>query len=239
MHLRRDDRRRRVRAHAAGVRAAILVEQTLVVLARRERERVLAVDHDDEARFLAVEEFLDHDACACVAELVARQHHVDRFVRFLERHRDDHALAGREAVGLHDDRRAFRVDVGMRGGRVREGLVVGGRNAVPLHERLREILRALELRGFARRPEDLQAARAEQVDDAGRERRFGPDERECDAFAFREVGERVERRDVDVLQTLVLRRAAIAGRDIDHLNARRLRELPRERMFAATGTDDE
>jgi hypothetical protein len=160
-------------------------------------------------------------------------------VRLFQRHRDDHALAGREAVGLDDDRRALGVEVRVRGGCIGEGFVVGGRNAVALHERLREILRAFELRGFAGRAEHLQAARAEQVDDAGRERRFRPHQRERDAFAFREIGQRVERRDVDVLQTLVLRRAAIAGRDVDHLDARRLRELPRQRMFAAAGTDDE
>jgi hypothetical protein len=135
---------------------------------------MLAVDHHDEARFLAVEEFLDHDARARIAELVARQHHVDCRVRLFQRHRDDHALAGREAVGLDDDRRALGVEVGVRGGCIGEGLVVGGRNAVALHERLREILRAFELRGFAGRAEHLQAARAEQVDDAGRERRFRP-----------------------------------------------------------------
>ena len=35
------------------------------------------------------------------------------------RRRDDHALARGEAVGLDDDRRAVRVDVGVRGARHR------------------------------------------------------------------------------------------------------------------------
>jgi hypothetical protein len=41
-----------------------------VVLAGGQRQHVLAVDHDDEAGFLAVEELLDDDARAGIAHLV-------------------------------------------------------------------------------------------------------------------------------------------------------------------------
>ena len=78
-----------------------------MVLARRERQHVPAVDHDDEARLLAVEEFLDDDArCRQRPMLVVDQHRVDRRVRLGERRRDDDAFAGGEPVGLDDDRRA-------------------------------------------------------------------------------------------------------------------------------------
>jgi hypothetical protein len=77
---------------------------------------VLAVDHDDEAGFLAVEKFLDDDAGACIAQLVAGQHVVDGGVRFFRRHGDDDALAGGQAVGLDDDGGALAVDVGVCGG---------------------------------------------------------------------------------------------------------------------------
>jgi hypothetical protein len=53
VHARRDHGRGRVRAHAARVRALVTIAQPLVILARRERQHVHAVDHDDEARFLA------------------------------------------------------------------------------------------------------------------------------------------------------------------------------------------
>ena len=53
VHLGRHHRRRRVGAHAAGVGAAVAVEDALVVLARGERQHVLAVHHHDEARLLA------------------------------------------------------------------------------------------------------------------------------------------------------------------------------------------
>ena len=110
VHVRRHDRRGRVSAHAAGVRAFVVVEQALVILARRERYHVLAVAHHDEAGLFALEKPLDHDAglpaVVLHAELVVvgAQHPVDRLVRLRQAHRDDHALAGRQAVGLDDDR---------------------------------------------------------------------------------------------------------------------------------------
>ncbi len=239
VQLRRDDRRGRIGAHAAGVRALVAVEQTLVVLARRQRQHVLAVHHHDKARFLAVQEFLDHHARAGVAQFVVGEHGIDGRVRFFKRRCHDHALAGRESVGLDDDGRAFRVQIRVGGGDVRERFVFRRRNGVALHERLREVLRAFELRGFLGRAENLQAARAEQVDDTRRERTFRADHGQRNLLFLGEIGERGRIGDVDIEQTLVLSRAAVARRDINHLHARRLRELPCERMFATAGTDDE
>ena len=82
-------------------------QQALVVLAGRERQHVRAVAHDDEARFLAFEEFLDHDARAGVAAACCRRASMSiAACASSARRRDDHALAGGEAVGLDDDRRA-------------------------------------------------------------------------------------------------------------------------------------
>ena len=109
------------------------------------------------------------------------------------RRRDDHALAGREAVGLDDDRRAALGDVGARRRRVGERPVLRGRDPVPRHERLREILRALELGGGPRRTEDPEPRGAERVDDAGGERRLRADDRQRDLLVLRErdeVGDR-------------------------------------------------
>ena len=82
-----------------------------MVLRSRERQHVLAVRHDDEARFLAVEEFLDDDHAARVAE-GAGEHGLGREDRLVGARGDDHALARGEAVGLDDDRRALRADRG-------------------------------------------------------------------------------------------------------------------------------
>ena len=127
----------------------------------------------------------------------------------------------------------------MRGGSVGEGLVFRGRDAVALHERLREVLRALQLRGLLRRAEDLQAALAEFVDDAGGQRRLGADHGQADAFAHGQVGQLVRVADGHVADVRVECGAAIAGRGHHGLNALGLREFPCQRMFTATGAYDE
>ena len=154
-------------------------------------------------------------------------------------HRHDHALAGGQAVGLDDDGRALRVDIGVRGVGVGEGFEGGGGDAVALHETLGEILGAFELRGLARRAEDRQARRAEGIDHAGGERRFRADHGEGDLLVLGEVDEFVDRGQRHVLEAVLARRAGIARGDIDLLDARRLCQLPGQRVFAAAGADDE
>ena len=73
--------------------------------AEAERERGLAVAQREERGLLADEKFLDHDLGAGLAQAAA-EHHVDRGLGLGDRLGDDHALAGREPVGLDDDRRA-------------------------------------------------------------------------------------------------------------------------------------
>ena len=101
----------------------------------------------------------------------------DRRVRIVFAHRDDDTLAGREAIGLDDDRCAARCDECMRGRGLGERSIRRRRNAVPRHERLREILRALETRGRARRSEDAESSLAKCIDDAGGKRGLGANDR--------------------------------------------------------------
>ena len=107
------------------------------------------------------------------------------------------------------------------------------------HEALGEILRAFELRGFLGRAEDLQAAGAEDVDDAGRQRRFRADDGEVDLVLLGEIGQRFRIGDVEVFQLVLARRAGIAGGDQDLLQAGGLGEAPGQRVLATAGTDDE
>ena len=58
----------------------------------------------------------------------------------LESHRNHHALARRQAVGLDYNRRALLLDIIVRRVRIGESRVRGGRNAMPDHECLGEIL---------------------------------------------------------------------------------------------------
>ena len=85
----------------------VAVADALVVLRRAEGQRGRAVAEAEEARLLAVEEFLDHDLGAGRAEGAAEAG-VDRRQRLVDGHRDRDALAGGEPVGLDDDRRALR-----------------------------------------------------------------------------------------------------------------------------------
>src|SRR5690606_15446107 len=80
---------------------------------------------------------------------------------------------------------------------------------------------------------------AEQVDDAGGQRRFGPDHGEGQLLALGERGQGVQVGDRQVDQVALARGAAVARRDVDHLDPRRLGEPPGQRMLAATGTDYE
>ena len=88
-------------------------------------------------------------------------------------------------------------------------------------------------------PKIAQAVRAEGVDDAGGERRLGPDDRERDRFLARERDEFGNRRRADVDERLLARRARVARRDVHARHARALRELPGERVLAAAAADDE
>ncbi len=210
-----------------------------MILAGGQCQHVLTVGHHDEARFLAFEELLEHDAMTGVAELAAGEHHVDHRVGFVGRQRDHDALAGRQAIGLDDDRRALRIDVGMCRRSFGEGLEPGRGDAMPQHEALGEILRGFELRRGLRRAEDFQPGGTEGVDDAGGKRRLGSHHGECDALVARESDQFVESAQWDVLDTFLLRSTRIAGSDKHLEHARRLRQLPSQCVLTSAGTDDQ
>src|SRR6266699_2583507 len=93
---------RRTRACIAGVTTGAGVE-ALVILRARERQHVRAVRHDDEARFLAFEELLDHHLAPGCAEPAAK-HRARRGERLLRCTGDHHALASGEPARLDHKR---------------------------------------------------------------------------------------------------------------------------------------
>ncbi len=131
------------------------------------------------------------------------------------------------------------VDVGVCRLGIGEGGEFGGGNAVPRHEALGEVLGAFQLRGGLGGAEDAQAAGAEDIDDAGRQRRFRADHGQVDVFLLGEIGQGVDVGERQVFQLRLARRAGIAGRDQHLLQARRLGQAPGEGVFAAAGADDE
>ena len=110
---------------------------------------------------------------------------------------------------------------------------------MPCQEILGEGFRALELRCSGTGAEAGQAGVLEAVDDAGDERRFGADNREVDSFLLRERDQGVDvvRRYRRIANLVLARRTRVARRDDDFVSG--LRTFPRERMFAAAGSNDQ
>ena len=221
-----------------------------MILRRGERENVRAIGHDDEARFLAGQEcFDDYPRRRFIARrrrsMLMRhrrpldKHGGDGGVRLAGIHGHDHAFACGEPVGFDDDRGASIVDVGMRFGSVGEALILGSRNAVPGHEGLGKILGALELRRRLGGAKDPQSRVPEVVHHAFGKRRFRTHDRKADALALRERDQIRDRGQGDVAELALARRAGVAGRDEDFRNPARLRDFPRQCMFAPAAADDQ
>src|SRR6202042_3859403 len=87
---------RRVGTHPAGVRAAIAVEDPLVVLGGRERQRTLSIAERKQRQLLAIQELLDDDLLGPEAPI--DQQIVECRARLALVGGDDHALARREPV---------------------------------------------------------------------------------------------------------------------------------------------
>ena len=94
-----DEAWRSVDAHAAGVGPLVVVHDSLVVAAQRQRQDVGAGDDRHRGGLHAGETVFDHDAIAGRAE-GAGKHLIDGRVGVVDVVGDDHALAGGEAVGL-------------------------------------------------------------------------------------------------------------------------------------------
>ena len=99
-----------------------------------------AVGHDNEAGFLAIEKFLDDYAIAGIAHGMRHEKAVHRGMCLVGSRGHHHPFAGGQAVRLHHDWRPHFVDVGVRGSSVGEAAEGGGRDVVPLHEQLGELL---------------------------------------------------------------------------------------------------
>ena len=111
--------------------------------------------------------------------------------------------------------------------------------AVVEHELLGERLRRLDLSGGAGGAEDRQARRAEAIDDARLERRFGTDDGEVDVAVASEALEAVDVAHVDRDALAELGDAGVAWRG-DELEVGLFPgELPGERVLATTAADEE
>ena len=192
--LRRDRRRRAVRAHAAGHRAGVAVVDRLVVLRGFHQVNVAAVDERHHADFGAAHELFDDDACAGIAEDLLSHDLVNRIDRVGLAVTDLYALALGKAGGFDHDRRGPHFDVLLGGVGVRETAGLGGRDGLAAHQFLGEPLVAFQPGCLLARAEDAQAGFLQAVGKAERQRVFRADHDEVDrivlgeAFDFDEIG---------------------------------------------------
>ena len=212
---------RRVRAHAAGVGTGVAVAHAAVVARLGQREHVASVDDREHGQLLALEQFLDH-------ELVAeRRDRAQRRVELLLGVADEHALAGREPIGLDHARHP------------RHRHRLGDRHPSGAHHVLGEALRALDPCRSGARAEHGDAAPAQLIRHTRDERRLGADHDEARADRPGELEQAVAVLGADRVALPQLRDAGIAGRGMNLVDRRAPRELPGQRMLPSAGADDE
>ena len=143
-----NQRTRRERAHAAGVRPFVVVEDALVILRGTERNGAPAVAEGEEGHFRTGQALLEHDARARGSEASLFHRLADRIVSGAGIGGDDNALSRGQAVSLDDDRQAelASIDDGMCRCSVLAHAIARRRHAVTRHERFRKDLAALETR---------------------------------------------------------------------------------------------
>ena len=116
---------------------------------------------------------------------------------------------------------------------------MSGGNARVVHDLFREQLRALDLRGACAWPEDGYARVSQLVGDTRDERCLRPHHNEIDLERRREGEQPFGVLGADGMAATESGDAGVAGRRMELVEARRLAQLPGERMLACARTDEE
>jgi hypothetical protein len=230
-----DARHRRVGPHAAGVGPTIAVEDPLVVLGRRHRQRALAVAEGQQRELLALEVLLDDDALGPVAAL--DQQRLQRLARLRLVGGDHHALAGGQPVGL--DHRRVPVDRGQRRIELGDDAMGGGGYARGGHDLLGKRLRALQPRRPRARPEARDPSIGKRVAQPRDQRRLRPRHHEVDGFVARGGHERVYVLGAYRVHARVGGDARVARRAQKLGRLRRAEQRANDGMLAPPSADDE
>ena len=201
----------RVRAHAAGVVALVAVERALMVLAGGEDAHCLAVGEGEDGHFHAFDVVFDDDEVSRRSELLLFEHHAAGRYGVLVGFGQERAFARREAVGLDDEGGAAFFERRFAFGEVGAEVEVRGRDAVLLHEGLREGFASLEACAGGSRAYDEDARLAQRVCGARDERRFGADEYELYAEPGAELLHRLGIARIASVAERQLRYAGVAG----------------------------
>jgi hypothetical protein len=174
---------------------------------------------------------------ACPKGVVLEAVH-DGLARGLEALADRHALAGGETIGLDDDLvEAMPIQERDRIRGALEGPRLGPRHVMALAELTREGLAAFDLGRLLVGAEDRESGRAHLVAEPRAQRRLRADDDEADLLLLREVDQLLMLIDVQGHTGRVLRDTAVARGDEDLVHLGRLRDLPRQGVFAPPSTD--
>ena len=230
---------RGVSAHAARVRAHIMIEQALMVLAGSHGQNVFAIDHHDKAGFFAFEEVFNHHAGTGRTKGISFEHIVNGPMGLIQIHGDDYALTGRQSVSLNNDRSTFTVHISMSRGGITESFIVSRRHPVALHEGFGKVLGAFKLCGSFSRSENLQSSASEVIHDTRSQRGFRTHHCEAYVIGCHKVSQPGDIGLCDIDQFFGHRSTGIAGSHKHGFNSFILSQAPGNRMFATTAANNE
>ena len=217
-----------------------MVEDALVVLGRRQREKVVAVHQGHERGLLADEQLLDDHPVAGPAEDLPAHDAVEGGFGFGPAGAQDHSLARGQTVRL-DRARLVPAHVSFGLVEVREDLAGGGGDAVLQHQFLGEGLAALEPGRLAVGSEHLEASALEQVADPQHQRLLRAHHGEVDGLPGSEIGQLLDLAGGDVHGLSLLADAGAAGGAVELVHPGApgaLAQLPRQRMLPPAAADD-
>ena len=133
----------------------------------------------------AFHKFFDDNARTALAESLVLDHGADGGFCFLHRLRDNDALAECQTVGLDDDGRALRINIGAGGVRVGEELILCRGDAVFFHQILGKCLARLDDGGLFVGAEARNARLGQRVHRAEGQRIVRRDDGVVDPVRFR------------------------------------------------------
>ena len=149
------------------------------------------------------------------------------------------AFAGLQAVGLHHDRRAVLLHVGLRGLRIAKFREAGGRDLVRGAKLLGEGLGAFELRGDRLGAESLDAGFSRSSTSPATSGASGPTTTRSIGFALQKAATAAWSAILRLDDLRFLGDARIARRRIELGQERARGELPGERMLASAGAEEQ
>ena len=170
---------------------------------------------------------------------VVKQHVVDGGVGFLKRGGHDHALARGQTIGFDNDGCPMLIHIGMGQACVFESLVIGGRDAMTLHEGFGKRLGTFKLSGCSGGAKDAQTVGPEFIDHPCRQRCFRTHHGQANIVVLRPFTQGHDVGEVHHLKVFISGHTCIAWGHVDHLHLRRLGQFPSQSVFAAARTNDQ